>query len=84
MAKEKLEDLSIEELKKRKKFAFLIVGVCIGISLVSLGLGLLSFFKGRLEGISSFVPGLVLIMIAVIMSLGVKKIDAELARRNVK
>lgn len=81
MAKEKLEDLSIEELKKRKKFAFLIAGVCLGISLVSMGLGLLLFIKGRLEGISFLVPGLVLIMITGILFLGVKKIDAELARK---
>ena len=81
MANERLEDLSIEELKKRKKFVFFIMGVCIGVSLISLGL---MAFKGRLESISSFVPGLALIMCAGFMFMGGKKIEKELARRNDK
>ena len=81
MAKEKLEDLSTEELKKRKKFVLLLIGVCIGIALFSLGL---MFFKGSLVMISSFVPGLVLIMIAGFMFMGGKRIDKELAKRNDK
>jgi hypothetical protein len=81
MSKERLEDLSIEELKKRKKFVLFIIGVCIGISLFSMGF---TAFRGRLESISSFVPGLVLLICSGVMYMGGKKIDNELSKRNDK
>jgi formate/nitrite transporter FocA (FNT family) len=84
MAKEKLEDLSSEQLKKRKKFAYFIMGICAGVSIFSIVMMLVQIVKGKFESISSFIPGIVLIMFVGIMFMGAKKIDEELARRNDK
>jgi len=84
MAKKNLEDLSSEQLKKRKRFAYFIMGICAGVSIISIVIILIQMVKGRLESISSLVPGIVLIMIVGIMFMGTKKIDEELARRNNK
>jgi hypothetical protein len=87
MAKEKLEDLSIEQLKKKKKFVSVLIGVCIGIFLANIAVTMILIVQnGRLDtiGIANLTSGFVLIMIAGFMFLGGKKIDEELARRNDK
>ncbi len=82
MAKEKLEDIGIDILMKRKKFAFFLIGVMIGIFLVTLvSLGV-SIADEKEINVTVYVPGLILIFFILIMYNGVKKINSELQRRD--
>jgi hypothetical protein len=84
MAKEKLEDLSIEQLKKKKKSVSIFMGICIGIVILNIVVLVFSLVKGSLENIATLVPGFVLVFFIIVMFAGVKKIDEELAKRNDK
>ena len=82
MAQEKLEDLSVEVLKKRKNFAAILIGVMIGIILVNIVLLVTSLAGDKKITYTVYVPGLILIFFIVIMYNGIKKINQELSRRE--
>jgi hypothetical protein len=85
MAKEKLEDQSTEDLKKKRKFVFVIMGVCIGIFLANIALTIILIIQnGRLDNIATITSGFVLIFFVGLMFIAGKKLDEELARRNDK
>jgi c-di-AMP phosphodiesterase-like protein len=86
MAKENLEDLSSEQLKKRKKTASVFIGVFIGIIVLTIVVVVISIIidKGRFDNIPSLVPGFILIFFLLYMLVARKNIDEELARRNDK
>ena len=79
MAKENIADLPTEKLIKRKKFVFFIIGICVGIFIISLALSVIQFFKG--EPMTSFIPGITVGIIWIPMYGGLKKINEELKRR---
>jgi len=82
MVKEKLVDLSTKELRIRKKFALILVGVFIGVFALSVTMMVDKFLDiGKWENISILVPGFVCIMMAIPMYMGIKKIDEELKNR---
>ena len=69
MANEKLENLDDKQLKKRKKFLFFIIGICIGL-LIVMGV-LIGIGK---ENTSSLLPvGLALIVVIMPLTLVIKK-----------
>ena len=82
MVKEKLVDLSTKELRIRKKFALILVGVFICVFALNVTEMVAKFLDiGKLENISTLVPGFVCIMMAIPMYMGIKKIDEELKNR---
>jgi hypothetical protein len=87
MAKEKLEDLSIEQLRKRRKTVSIFLGIYAGIiaiTLIIVVFGILMDGKRFNSIAASLVPGIVLIFFLILMFNGRKKIDEELAKRNDK
>lgn len=86
MAKEKLEELSIEQLMKRKRSLSVFIGVFIGIIVLTIVVVVISIImdKGRFDNIPSLVPGFILIFFLLFMLSARKNIDQELARRNDK
>ena len=84
MAKSELSALETEVLIKRKKFAFFILGVLIGLEIVLIALVLYYILSGTwAEGslsVAAVIPSL--IAVGLPMYLGIKKINAELARRS--
>ena len=76
-----MSELSTERLIKRKKFAMFIIGICIGVAMVSLGIAFYQILQG--EKSSAIVPGIAGMVVAMIpMAAGVKKINKELERRG--
>ena len=83
MAKEKLENLSIEQLSKKKRFASIIVGLLVGIFLLSMIILVLkSMDTGEWGNSSTLVPGLACLVIALPMIIGIKNINLELKKRK--
>ena len=78
MAKENLEDLSIEMLKKKKKNSSFLLGVMIGIMLVDFILLGISIAKGT--NVAVLVSGLVLVFFTILLYSNINKIDLELSR----
>jgi hypothetical protein len=81
MAKEKLEDLSVEQLIKKKKFTFLMVGIMIGILAITLILKVYLIVLGK-DDFLSLAPALLLIFFVIFFYTGIKRIDVELKKRE--
>ena len=82
MAKEKLEDISLDKLRKRKKISVVLLWVLIGVSILSIIIMLRDFIGGKqlnysLLGVAS--PNL---FFALYFYLGIKKIKGEISRRK--
>ena len=76
MAKQNLESLSTDELKKKKKIASLLLSIMAAVLLANI---IVAILKGR--------PGLVAVAAALFavglpMFIGVKRINGELERRE--
>jgi membrane protein CcdC involved in cytochrome C biogenesis len=85
MAKEKLEDFTTEQLKKRRKFASFIVGILIGLFIVSMTIAVLeSLDIGEWGNSSTLVPGLACLVVAIPMVVSFKKISKELEKRKIE
>ena len=84
MAKPELSALETAVLLKRKKFGFFILGILAGLEMVFIALVLYYILSGTwAEGslsVAVLIPSL--IAVGIPMYLGIKKIDAELARRS--
>ena len=76
MAKESLEELTTDQLTKRKKFGALILGILVGLIIVNVVVGVLAWTPAL--GVTS----LALLAVGLPMFLGIKKINAELAKRD--
>jgi hypothetical protein len=82
MATENIESFTDQKLLKRKKFVLAIIGVCIGIFLVSLVLLIIQLSSGEIGSLSGLVPGLICPVFTLPMYSGLKKINAELKKRQ--
>jgi hypothetical protein len=82
MATENFESFTAKKLIRRKNFIIIISGVCFGLFLISLGLLVFLVYSGKTETISTLAPGLICPMFAIILFPGLKKINAELKRRQ--
>ena len=76
MAKQNLESLSTDELKKKKKFASLLLGILAGVLLANI---IVAILKGRLNLVAIAAA---LIAVGLPMFIGVKRINGELERRE--
>ncbi len=79
MAKEKLEDLSLDKLKKRKKFGVILLCILIGVvilSIIVLLIGEKQLDTSHLIAVSSC------LVCALPIYLGIKKAKGEISRRK--
>jgi flagellar basal body-associated protein FliL len=82
MAKEKLEDISLDKLRKRKKISVVLLWVMIGVVILNIATLLFIFSKGKqlnygvLAGTSSC------LFFALYFYVGIKKINGEISRRK--
>ena len=72
----KIENLSTELLIKRKKFSMFILGIVIGVAIIAV---ITAIWTGNSN---SMVPIAALIAVSIPLINGLKKIDAELTKRN--
>ena len=77
MAKQKLESLSTDELKKKKKFASLLLGIMAGVLLANIIVAILKGTPGLAAG-----AGALLFAAGLPVFIGVKRISEELERRE--
>ena len=84
MAPEKIEDFSIERLNKRKKVLSVLLVILIAAVVLDSAAIIYDFVKGNGFDLSLFVPAIVCLGFSVLFYTGLKKINAELARRNDK
>lgn len=88
MIKEKLEDLSLDRLRKRKKFAAIVLCIVIPILILSIIILLVDFIGGKqvdtdqLVGVFAGVFGSLVGGIAIYK--GIRKINGEICRRESK
>ncbi len=84
MAKEKLEDLSIEKLRKRKKITFVMLCVMIGAVILSVIVSLVSFIVKK--QLVYYVLGniFVCLFFSMFFYQGLKSINGEIRRRENK
>ena len=82
MAKEKLEDLTGDQLRKKKKTASILIWILIGVGALSLIAGVWQYVNEELENMSNVVPGFVCLFLALVMYSGIKKINRELKSRE--
>jgi hypothetical protein len=82
MAKEKLEDLSLDKLRKRKKISVVLLWVLIGVSILSIIILLRDFIGGEQLNYSLLGGASPCLFFAVYFYLGIKKINAEISRRK--
>jgi hypothetical protein len=82
MEKEKLEDLSLDKLRKRKKISVVLLWVLIGVSILSIIILLRDFIGGEQLNYSLLGGASPCLFFAVYFYLGIKKINAEISRRK--
>ena len=83
MANEKLEDFTTEQLRKRRKFASFLVGILVGLFIVSMTIAVLQSLNfGEWGDSSTLVPGLACLVVAIPMVVSFKKISKELEKRK--
>ena len=78
MAKQNLESLSTDELKKKKKFASLLLGIMAGVLLANI---IVAILKGT-PGLAAGAGALLLFAAGLPMFIGVNRINEELERRE--
>ncbi|MFC2090841.1 hypothetical protein ACFLT1_08695 [Bacteroidota bacterium] len=84
MATERIDDISTEKLKKRKKFILVLVGIFIGVAIVWIGLicwDLIADKKIEAATITGLVAPLAMIWLPIFMLI---KVNKELERRRDK
>jgi hypothetical protein len=82
MEKEKLEDLSLDKLRKRKKISVVLLWVLIGVSILSIIILLRDFIGGEQLNYSLLGGASPCLFFALYFYLGIKKINGEISRRK--
>jgi uncharacterized membrane protein YfcA len=82
MAREKLEELTEDQLRKKKKIASILIWILVGVGVLSLIAGVRQYVNEELENMSNVVPGIVCLFLALVMYSGKKKINMELENRE--
>ena len=82
MAKEKLEDLSLDKLRKNKKISVVLLWVLIGVSIVSIIVLLMNFIRGKQLETTLLISASPCLFFALYFYLGIKKINGEISRRK--
>ena len=83
MAKLKLEDLSLDKLKKTKKISVVLLWVLIGASIVSIIILLMNFIiRGKQLETYLLISASPCLFFALYFYAGIKKINGEISRRK--
>jgi len=82
MAKEKLEDISLDKLKKRKKISVVLLWVLIGVSILSIIIMLRDFIGGKQLNYSVLGSTFPCLFFALYFYAGIKKNNGEISRRK--
>ena len=82
MAKEKLEDFSLDKLRKRKKITFVMLCLMIGVAIVSIIVSLMNFIGEKQLDIGVLISLFVLLFFSIFFYRGIKKINGEISRRK--
>ena len=82
MAKEKLEDLSLDRLRKRKKVTFVMLCLMIGVSIVGIIVLLVNFIGEKQLDTNLLISTSPCLFFALYFYLGIKKINGEISRRK--
>ncbi len=82
MAKEKLEDLSLDKLKKRKKISVVLLWVLIGVVILSIIIMLRDFIGEKQLETTLLISASPCLFFALYFYLGIKKINGEISRRK--
>ena len=82
MAKEKLEDLSLDKLKKRKKITFVMLCLMIGVAILSIIVLLVNFIGEKQLDTGVLIGLFVMLFFSIFFYLGIKKINGEISRRK--
>ena len=81
MSETKIESLTDRQLLRRKKFALIFIGFGFGVFLFCIVL-LIVFVSKEQKNLAALVPGLVLPAFIAPMYTGVKRINAEIKKRQ--
>ncbi len=82
MAKEKLEDLSLDKLRKTKKISVVLLWVLIGAAILNIAVLLMNFIRGKQFETYLILSGSPCLFFAVYFYFGIKKINGEISRRK--
>ncbi len=82
MAREKLEDISLDKLRKRKKISVVLLGVLIGVAIFSIIIMLRDFIGEKQLNYSLLGSASPCLFFALYFYLGIKKINGEISRRK--
>lgn len=83
MPKEKLENLTVEQLKKRKRLMVSVLTIVTLAAVIDAAVFLYLIFIGDLSDLSFLIPGIVCIFFALFFFNGLKKLNTELNKRDV-
>ena len=82
MAKEKLEDISLDRLRKRKKISVVLLWVLIGAAILNIIAFLVDFIRGKQLDTTGLIVASPCLIFALYFYLGIKKINEEISRRK--
>ncbi len=82
MAKEKLEDISLDKLRKRKNIALLLLCLSIGVAILSIITMLVDFIREKQLDTALLISTSPCLFFALHFYLGIKKINGEISRRK--
>ncbi len=82
MAKEKLEDLSLDKLRKRKKISVVLLWVLIGVAILGIIIMLRDFIGDKQLNTALLISTSPCLFFALYFYLGIKKINGEISRRK--
>ena len=82
MAKEKLEDLSLDKLRKRKKIGVVLLWVLIGAAFLNIIALLVDFIREKQLDTTFLISASSCLVVALLLYLGIKKANEEISRRK--
>ncbi len=82
MAKEKLEDISLDKLRKRKKIGVVLLWVLIGAAILDIVVLLVSFIRAKQLDTALLISASACLVVALPIYLGIKKANVEISRRK--
>jgi len=82
MAKKKLEDLSLDKLRKRKKISFVMLCVMIGVAILGIIDSLVHFIGEKQLDTGVLCAIFSMLLLSIFFYKGIKKINGEIRRRE--
>ncbi len=82
MAKEKLEDISLDRLRKRKKIGVVLLWVLVGAAILNIIVSLVDFIREKQLDTWQLIVASSCLVAALPTYLGIKKAKGEISRRK--